>query len=159
MTALKSLFFLILVPGVFVILIPLAYLRTGPQIETGLLGWFAIPLWLVGWTVIIWCFRDFLVKGRGTPAPFDPPKELVATGPYRYVRNPMYVGVELALFGNFLWFGYWWMLAYAALLLAAFHLFILFYEEPTLRGKFGASYEAYLGEVPRWIPRLRPDTK
>ena len=155
MTALKSLFFLILVPGVFVILIPLAWLRAGPQVETGLLAWLAIPLWLVGWTVIIWCFRDFLVKGRGTPAPFDPPKDLVATGPYRYVRNPMYVGVELALVGNFLWFGYWWMLAYAVFLFATFHLFILVYEEPTLRGKFGASYEAYLTEVPRWIPRFR----
>jgi protein-S-isoprenylcysteine O-methyltransferase Ste14 len=158
-TALKSLFFLILVPGVLVILIPLAWLRTGPQVETGALAWLAIPLWLVGWTVIIWCFRDFLVKGRGTPAPFDPPKELVATGPYRYVRNPMYVGVELALVGNFLWFGYWWMLAYTFFFLVAFHLFILLYEEPALRGKFGDSYEAYLRTVPRWIPRFRPDTK
>jgi protein-S-isoprenylcysteine O-methyltransferase Ste14 len=156
MTALKSLFFLILVPGVFVILIPLAYLRIGPQVKTGLLAYLAIPLWLVGWTVIIWCFRDFLVKGRGTPAPFDPPRELVTTGPYRYVRNPMYVGVEFALLGNFLWFGYWWMLAYAAFLFAMSHHFILFYEAPGLRKRFGASYEAYLGEVPRWMPRFVP---
>jgi len=159
MTALKSLFFLILVPGLFVIAIPLAYLRVGPQVETGVLAWLAIPLWLVGWTVIIWCFRDFLVKGRGTPAPFDPPKELVATGPYRYVRNPMYGGVELALTANFLWFGYWWMLAYAAFLFATFHLFILFYEEPGLKQRFGASYEEYCRAVPRWIPRLFPSTK
>jgi protein-S-isoprenylcysteine O-methyltransferase Ste14 len=71
----------------------------------------------------------------------------------------MYVGVALALAGNFLWFGYWWMLAYAVFFFVAFHLFILFYEEPTLRGTFGAPYETYLEEVPRWIPRFRPDTK
>ena len=65
----------------------------------------------------------------------------------------MYVGVELALFGNFLWFGNWWMLAYAAFLFATFHLFILFYEEPGLRKRFGASYQAYFSEVPRWMPR------
>jgi protein-S-isoprenylcysteine O-methyltransferase Ste14 len=75
--------------------------------------------------MIIWCFRDFLVKRRGTPAPFDPPKELVATGLCRYVRNPMYVGGKTLSVGNFLWFGYWWMFVCAAYLFVTFHLFIL----------------------------------
>lgn len=155
MTALKSLFFLLLVPGLFVGYIPLTFLLTGPQIETGLLTLLAYPLWLVGGLMVLWCFWDFLVKGRGTPAPIDPPKELVVSGLYNYVRNPMYVGVELMLVGHFLWFGFWLLLAYAAFFFLAFHTFILIYEEPTLKKKFGAAYEDYLERVPRWIPRLR----
>jgi len=154
-TALKSLAFLILVPGFVGVYFPLSSLRYGPQVEMGFLSLLAFPLWFAGTAMVLWCFWDFLVKGRGTPAPFDPPKELVVTGLYKYVRNPIYVGVTLALLGNFLWFGYWNLLIYAALALAAFHLVVLFYEEPTLRRKFGAAYEEYLRIVPRWIPRAK----
>ncbi len=154
MTALKSLFFLIFVPGLFVGCVPLVFLLAGPRIETGLLAWLAFPLWLIGGVTILWCFWDFLVKGHGTPAPIDPPKELVASGPYRFVRNPMYVGALLTLFGHFLWFGYWALLGYAVFFFVAFHLFVIGYEEPTLRKKFSAAYEAYLQNVPRWIPRF-----
>ena len=103
----------------------------------------------------MWSFWNFLAEGRGTPAPIDPPKELISVGFYRYVRNPMYVGVILILIGHFLWFGFWWLLIYTALAFLIVHLFVTRYEEPTLKRKFGAAYEDYLKNVPRWIPRLR----
>jgi len=154
MTAVKSLFFLILVPGIFIVYIPQQFLLDGPLLETGLLAYLAYPLWIIGALVIFWCFWDFLTKGNGTPAPFDPPKELVVAGLYRYVRNPMYVGVLLTLLGNFLWYKTLWMIVYMVFFFLAFHLFVLIYEEPTLKRTFGASYEAYLNKVPRWIPKL-----
>jgi protein-S-isoprenylcysteine O-methyltransferase Ste14 len=155
MTALKSLLFLILAPGMVAGYIPLALLRRGAQIETGILAYLAFPLWAIGGIILLWSFWNFLTQGRGTPAPIDPPKELVATGFYRYVRNPMYVGVLAVIFGHFLWFGYWNLLAYALLVFVLFNTFVTYYEEPTLKRKFGASYEDYLRKVPRWIPRFR----
>jgi protein-S-isoprenylcysteine O-methyltransferase Ste14 len=120
-----------------------------------LLAWLALPLWAVGGIILLWSFWNFLIQGRGTPAPVDPPKELVATGFYRYVRNPMYVGILLVLIGHFLWFQAIWLLVYAAVVFLSFHSFITLYEEPTLRKKFGAAYESYLERVPRWIPKFR----
>jgi protein-S-isoprenylcysteine O-methyltransferase Ste14 len=155
MTALKSLLFLIVAPGMVAVYIPLALLRTGPHVETGIFAYLAFPLWLTGAIILLWSFWNFLIEGRGTPAPIEPPKDLVATGFYRYVRNPMYAGVLLILIGHFLWFGFWYLLAYTALAFIATHLFVILYEEPTLKRKFGAAYEAYLKRVPRWIPRFR----
>lgn len=155
MTALGSLLFFILAPGMVAGFIPLVYLRTGSRLETGFLSYLAFPLWVIGVGMLIWCFRDFLVKGRGTPAPIDPPKELVVSGLYNYVRNPMYVGVFLVIIGHFLWFGFWSLLVYAAFVFIAFHTFVLLYEEPTLKNTFGAAYEDYRKKVPRWIPRLK----
>lgn len=154
MTALKSLFFLIFVPGLLVGYVPFAFLMNGSYIETGPLVYLALPLWVIGGCMILWCFWDFLVKGHGTPAPMDPPKELVVTGLYNFVRNPMYVGVLLMLIAHFLWFGYWSLLMYTGFFFLAFHIFVLSYEEPTLKKKFGADYEDYLERVPRWMPRL-----
>jgi protein-S-isoprenylcysteine O-methyltransferase Ste14 len=154
MTALKSLLFLIVAPGVVAGYIPLALLRGGPQIETGFLTYLAYPLWLIGVIILLWCFWDFLVKGRGTPAPIEPPKELVATGLYNYVRNPMYVGVLIIIIGHFLWFKTIWMIAHAAVVFLAFHLFVTLYEEPHLKRTFGTAYEDYTNKVPRWIPRI-----
>jgi protein-S-isoprenylcysteine O-methyltransferase Ste14 len=158
MTALKSLLFLIVAPGMVAGYIPLLLLRRGPHVETGLLAYLAFPLWLIGLTILLWSFWNFLIDGRGTPAPLDPPKELVATGFYRYVRNPMYFGVLLILIGHFLWFGFWLLLVYTALAFTATHLFVTLYEEPTLKRKFGSSYEEYRKNVPRWIPKLRNPT-
>jgi protein-S-isoprenylcysteine O-methyltransferase Ste14 len=155
MTALKSLFFLVFMPGLFVGYVPFAFLMNGAYIGTGFLVYLALPLWVIGGCVILGCFWDFLVKGKGTPAPIDPPKELVVTGFYNHVRNPMYVGVLLMLSAHFLWFGYWSLLIYTGFCFLAFHLFILSYEEPALKKKFGADYEDYLERVPRWVPRLR----
>lgn len=154
MTALKSLLFLIVAPGMVAGYIPLVLLRSGPRVETGLLAYLAFPLWLIGGVILLWSFWNFLIQGRGTPAPIDPPKELVVAGFYRYVRNPMYFGVLMILIGHFLWFGFWWLLAYTAFAFLITHLFVTSYEEPTLKKKFGAAYEDYLKKVPRWIPRF-----
>ena len=154
MTALRSLLFLILAPGMVAGYIPLALFRRGPQLGTGIFAYLALPLWLLGGLIVLWSFWNFLREGRGTPAPIDPPRELVATGFYRYTRNPMYVGVLAIIIGHFLWFRYWFLLVYALLVFIGFYTFVVFYEEPTLKGKFGASYEEYLRRVPRWIPKI-----
>ena len=156
MTALKSFLFLIAAPGMVAGYVPLALLTRGAQIETGIFSFLALPLWLIGGVILLWSFWNFLKEGRGTPAPVDPPKELVAVGFYRYVRNPMYVGILSAILGHFLWFGYWNLLIYAIVVFLAFHIFVTYYEEPTLKKKFGAAYAEYLKRVPRWIPRVRP---
>lgn len=155
MTALRSFFFLLLAPGMVAGYIPLVLLRQGPQVETGVFSYLAFPLWILSGVILLWSFWNFLHEGRGTPAPVDPPKVLVVTGFYRYVRNPMYVGVIAANLGHFLWFGYWSLLIYTLVVFVAFNTFVAYYEEPTLRRKFGATYEEYLRKVPRWIPRFR----
>jgi protein-S-isoprenylcysteine O-methyltransferase Ste14 len=155
MTALRSLLFLILAPGIVAGYIPLALLRDGQQVNMGFFSYLAFPLWLIGGTILLWSFWNFLVQGGGTPAPIDPPKVLVAEGFYRYVRNPMYVAVLAVILGHFVWFGYWTLLIYALVVFVAFHAFVIYYEEPTLKRKFGAAYEDYLRKVPRWIPGSR----
>ena len=155
MTALKSFLFLLAAPGVVAGYIPLVLLRSGAQIKTGGLAYLAFPLWGIGAVILLWSFWNFFREGHGTPAPLDPPKELVAVGFYRYVRNPMYVGIFLTLIGHFLWFGYWNLLLYTLVVTIAFHLFVTLYEEPTLRKKFGAAYEEYCQRVPRWIPKFK----
>ena len=154
MTALKSLLFLVLAPGIVAGYIPLAFLRRGPQIETGFFAYLAFPLWLIGVIVLLWCFWDFLTKGRGTPAPIDPPKELVIAGLYNYVRNPMYVGVLMIIIGHILWFKTVWMIVYSGVVFLAFYLFVTLYEEPHLKKTFGAVYEDYVRKVPRWMPGI-----
>jgi protein-S-isoprenylcysteine O-methyltransferase Ste14 len=151
----KSFLFLLIAPGIVAGWIPLAWLRSGSQVQTGILSYLAFPLWIIGIATLLWCFWDFAQKGKGTPAPIEPPKELVVSGLYRYVRNPMYVGVFIILIGHFLWFGYWGMLAYAVLFLVPVHLFVTLYEEPDLKKRFGPAYEKYLNQVPRWFPRFR----
>jgi len=151
MTALKSLLFLIFVPGMVAGYVPLGLLLWGPGIDTGLLAWLALPLWLVGVIILLWSFWNFFKQGRGTPAPIDPPKELVAVGFYRYTRNPMYVGVLLLIAGHFLWFGFWSLLIYSIFIFVAFNTFVAYYEEPTLRKKFGVIYEDYCQRIPRWF--------
>jgi protein-S-isoprenylcysteine O-methyltransferase Ste14 len=155
MTVYKSLLYLIIEAGLFALYVPLALLRKGPGLEIGIISFLAIPLWLFGSLIVLRCFWDFTFKGRGTPVPVDPPKELVVTGFYRYVRNPIYAGVFLIFLGHFLWFGYWSLLMYTILAFLGAHSFIVLYEEPTLKRKFGTSYEEYLKRVPRWIPRVR----
>lgn len=124
-----------------------ARLDLGPWRYAGLL-----PL-AVGIAGIAWCLRDFSIVGRGTPAPFDPPRQLVVTGLYRYVRNPMYVSALLLLVGEAILLGAPVLLRYAAGFLIVVHVFVVLYEEPTLRRTFGESYERYRQSVPRWLPR------
>lgn len=154
MTAFKSILFFILAPGMVAGFIPLALLRNGSHIETSFFSYLAFPLWLIGFAMLVWCFWDFAQKGKGTPAPIEPPKELVVSGLYNHVRNPMYVGIASVLIGHFLWFGFGSLLIYTAVVVIAFHSFVTLYEEPNLRQRFGAAYEAYCKRVPRWIPKV-----
>ncbi len=106
----------------------------------------------LGAALALWCVGTFVVIGRGTPAPFDPPRALVTRGPYGVVRNPMYIGAGLALSGAALYYQSWPLLGYTALFLLVTHLFVTGYEEPTLRRLFGAAYEEYCKRVRRWMP-------
>ena len=108
---------------------------------------------VVGAGLALWCVLAFAVVGRGTPAPFDAPRRLVVRGPYRFVRNPMYIGAGLALAGASIVFASAALLGYTALFLLITHIFVVAYEEPTLRRRFGTEYETYCGRVRRWAPR------
>jgi protein-S-isoprenylcysteine O-methyltransferase Ste14 len=105
-----------------------------------------------GAAVAVWCIFTFVVLGKGTPAPFDPPRRLVVRGPYRFVRNPMYLGAAAALLGAALFYRSAALAGYAAGFLLVLHGFVVLYEEPTLRGAFGADYDRYCGRVRRWWP-------
>ncbi len=109
-----------------------------------------------GVALALWCALTFAWLGKGTPAPFDPPRRLVTRGPYRFVRNPIYLGAGAALAGAALLYGSLRLVGYAALFLLAAHLFVVWYEEPTLRRTFGPEYEAYCRRVRRWWPRPNP---
>jgi protein-S-isoprenylcysteine O-methyltransferase Ste14 len=106
-----------------------------------------------GATVAIWCILVFALIGRGTPAPFDPPRHLVMRGPYRHVRNPMYLGASLALTGAALFYETVALWVYAVGFLVLMHLFVVLFEEPTLRQTFGDDYERYCRQVRRWWPK------
>lgn len=110
----------------------------------------------VGLPVLLDSFARFALQGLGTPAPIAPPRHLVVTGLYRYVRNPMYVAVLSLIFGQGLFFGSVRVLEYGLAVWLGFHLFVLLYEEPTLRAKFGDEYSEFCANVRRWIPRWRP---
>ena len=109
--------------------------------------------------VLIWSFAHFAVEGRGTPAPPAPTEQLVVAGPYRYVRNPMYLAVLAVIIGQALLLGRLVLLGYAAVVAAAFVAFVYGYEQPTLARRYGAEYEAYRRAVPGWWPRLVPARK
>jgi protein-S-isoprenylcysteine O-methyltransferase Ste14 len=151
---LKTIVFTLLVPGTVTVVIPYWLLSSRAPLSLQLgafrhLGWFLI---LFGAGIYFWCAWDFTVTGRGTPAPIDPPKELVVRGLYRYVRNPMYVGVSSILMGQALLFESRRLLVYAAGTFLVFFLVVVLYEEPNLRHKFGELYRRYCRKVPRWLP-------
>jgi protein-S-isoprenylcysteine O-methyltransferase Ste14 len=122
----------------------------------------AVPAWLrpLGWALavaggllVFWCVATFATRGRGTPAPFDPPREFVAAGPYRYVRNPMYLGASGVILGAGLVLRSPAIAGLSVLFLLVFHLFVLLYEEPALQRRFGDPYRRYRSSVRRWLPR------
>jgi protein-S-isoprenylcysteine O-methyltransferase Ste14 len=154
MTALKTVLWSIFVPGTLTTLVPYLIL-SGPVLFFVELSGFRFLGWVpiaAGAALYLWCAWDFTFTGRGTPAPFDPPQEVVSSGLYRLVRNPMYVAALLVLAGEAVLFESASILVYALFVFSVFHLWVVFYEEPTLRRKFGASYERYCREVSRWIP-------
>jgi len=150
--------FFVLAPGV-----------AGALVPWWLTGWhpsqppFATPvraagvlLLAAGIAVVVHAFARFVVEGAGTPAPVAPPDQLVVGGLYRYVRNPMYLAVTACIVGQALLLSSVPLLAYAAAFLAVCAAFVRWYEEPVLRRRFGAQYEAYRRGVPGWLPRLHP---
>jgi protein-S-isoprenylcysteine O-methyltransferase Ste14 len=153
---LKNLLFTLLVPGTVALWAPWRWVAPGdfhrPE-SWGLLQIFALPVLAAGVAIYLWCVWDFAVTGRGTPAPIDAPKVLVVKGLYRYVRNPMYVGVLLVLAGEALLFESQRLLVYLGAIALMFHCVVLLVEEPILSREFGAAYETYRRQVWRWWPR------
>ena len=157
-TLIRAITYATLFIGFFLIAVPAQLLSasgvTRPALES--------PVQLAGASLVVFgaivtiaCVVTFLVFGRGTPAPFDPPRRLVARGPYRFVRNPMSLGATMAIGGAALVYGSWGLGSYAAIFFAFMHAFVIAYEEPTLRETFGTPYDDYCGSVRRWWPALR----
>jgi protein-S-isoprenylcysteine O-methyltransferase Ste14 len=151
--------FLVIAPGIVAGYVPWRICRW--QFGAPLLGISALRLPGVlliaaGLPVLLDSFARFVLQGLGTPAPIFPTRHLVVSGLFRFVRNPMYVAVVSLILGQGLLFGSARVVAYSLAVWVGFYLFILIYEEPILRRSYGAEYEEYCANVPRWIPRLRP---
>jgi protein-S-isoprenylcysteine O-methyltransferase Ste14 len=156
--AIGSLVFLVLAPGVVAGLIP--WWLTRWEVEDPLPVWaplrvVGVVLIAVGVLALLDSFRRFVVEGFGTPAPVAPTEELVVSGLYRYVRNPMYVAVAATIFGQGLALGQLVLFAYGAVFVAVVAAFVRWYEEPTLARTYGEQYEEYRRSVPAWLPRRR----
>ena len=159
MAAAGSAVFFVLGPGLVAGLVP--WWLTGWQVRQPRPSWALLrvagaALIAAGASVLVHAFVQFVREGSGTPAPVAPTERLVVGGLYRYVRNPMYVSVMAAIVGQALALGQLVLLWYAAAIGAVTGAFVRWYEEPTLRRRFGAHYEAYRRAVPAWWPRLRP---
>ena len=152
---LNTAIFTIVVPGTVAILVP-GWLMGGFHVpRSGFLLWLGEIVFCIGALIYFRCAWEFAARGLGTPAPIAPTKYLVTTALHRYVRNPMYIGVALAIVGEAIVFRSIHVAVYAALMLSIAHVFVVLYEEPILKRQFGESYEEYRQKVPRWIPRLR----
>ncbi|MFG1705791.1 methyltransferase family protein [Nonomuraea sp. M3C6] len=157
--AIVSALFFAAAPGTAAVLAP--YWITGWRMRDPFPDAVMIPLKLLGGllvlagvAVLVNAFYRFVVEGFGTPIPVAPPARLVVGGLYRYVRNPMYVAVFAAVIGQAMVFGNAWLLFYVAVMAIPVYSFVHWYEEPTLRRKFGSDYDAYRSHVPGWWPRL-----
>jgi protein-S-isoprenylcysteine O-methyltransferase Ste14 len=158
MLVLKVITFSVLVPGTVLGWVPWLMIRANPRASV---DWSTLAAW-IGLTVLVFgvltyfhCAWEFGARGRGTPAPFDPPRRLVVSGPYRFSRNPMYVGVVAALLGEATFLRSMNVAVYAMCVALVFHAWTVGYEEPKLRKLFGSSFSAYCASVPRWIPLRR----
>ena len=152
---LRTVLFTLLVPGTVLGLVPFGLIASnwGPHFNLGTAHWIGLVPLILGVSMIAWCFIDFVRRGRGTPAPYDPPRRLVVAGLYKYTRNPQYVGVVLVAAGEAVLFGRTILFGYAVFLAVGYHVFVRFYEEPTLRRMFGEEYVHYCAAVSRWLPR------
>ncbi|HXN53828.1 MAG TPA: isoprenylcysteine carboxylmethyltransferase family protein [Candidatus Acidoferrum sp.] len=152
----RTLVFTIIVPGFWTVLVPYWVVGRGARLElrgAAVAGWFLV---VAGVALYLTCaFWGFALRGKGTPAPIDPPKRLVLEGSYRIVRNPMYWSVAFVMVGEALVFRSVPLAEVGCAFFAFAALFVMVYEEPMLRHKFGAEYEAYCQRVPRWVPRFR----
>lgn len=153
---LRTLIFTVFVPGFWTVLVPYWLVGRHARLDlrgTAIAGWLLV---LAGAALYLGCaFWGFALRGKGTPAPIDPPKKLVMEGPYRIVRNPMYWSVTTVMMGEALAFRSAALAEVGVVFFVFTILFVTFYEQPILRHKFGAQYEAYCRQVPGWIPRFR----
>lgn len=159
LAVLGSAIFLILAPGTVAGVVPWWLSRW--RGDAPFAGFFPLRvvggvLIIAGALVVLDSFARFALQGLGTPAPIFPTRHLVVSGFYRYVRNPIYSAVVSLIIGQALYVGSFRLLAYAAVVWLACHVFVLTYEEPKLRATFRAEYDVFCAHVPRWLPRLRP---
>jgi protein-S-isoprenylcysteine O-methyltransferase Ste14 len=156
MNTLKTILYMGSLHGFFTFYLPSLLVKIDPHyFDPGPFSYLAIPLWIIGTIIIIWCSVDMVQKGRGTPAHLDPPTKLIINGLYRYTRNPIYLGALLVQLGYILWSGSGLMIVYFLLFALAYQILIVLIEEPILRHMFGEQYHAYCKQVPRWIPKLK----
>ena len=151
--------FLVLAPGTVVGLVP--WWISKWQMHTPFPGFavfrvIGVLLIAVAIPALLASFARFALQGVGTPAPVFPTKRLVVSGFYRYVRNPMYIAVVSIVVGEALLLGNVWVLVYGLCAWLVTHLFVLYYEEPTLQKTYGMEYLEFRANVPRWLPRLAP---
>jgi protein-S-isoprenylcysteine O-methyltransferase Ste14 len=154
MILLKTILFTLFIPGTVVVLIPFGIYQLGWQLEIfhlGALKWLGLAPLVLGVLGLLWCEKDFIFKGRGTPMPIDAPKQLVSEGLYQYTRNPMYVSVLSILLGEAIFLQSAGLLAYFVYMSIVFHFFVTLYEEKHLKKIFGNSYIQYCSQVHRWF--------
>lgn len=150
---LRTLAFGAVLPATILVLIPALILdATGTDGPGGALRLVGLVPMVLGIAILAWCFAGFIVEGEGTPAPYDPPHRLVTGRLYGWMRNPMYVSVTTILLGEAIFFASAALLLWTVVAWLLFNFFVVLYEEPTLRRRFGPAYEAYLERVPRWVP-------
>jgi protein-S-isoprenylcysteine O-methyltransferase Ste14 len=155
-TIAKTVVFTVFVPGAVAGYMPWRLGGAKGLVAHGFEATAAVILIVAGAAIYLHtAFWGFAAIGLGTPAPIDPPKTLVVSGLHRYVRNPMYIGVALAIAGEAWLFRSLAVAIYLCCVLVMVHLFVVFYEERTLERQFGDAYERYRARVPRWVPKLR----
>jgi protein-S-isoprenylcysteine O-methyltransferase Ste14 len=154
----RALTYAALFMGLVLVMVPQRILHATGIVRPPFIGAAQVAgLELVGFgaALALWCVVTFGLFGKGTPAPFDPPRKLVIAGPYRYVRNPMYIGAGLLLVGTALFYQSAALAAFAAGFWVVAHAFVVLYEEPTLERTFGSYYTDYRNDVNRWLPKWR----
>ncbi|MFA6449165.1 MAG: isoprenylcysteine carboxylmethyltransferase family protein [bacterium] len=157
MPYLKTFIFTIFVPGTVAGALPWLLITSDIKFLDAKLGAFRFigaPIWAIGLLIYILCAWEFASTGRGTPAPNDPPKALVAKGLYRFSRNPMYVGILSLIAGEAVFFESPLTALYGVIIFLLFNAFIIFYEEPTLNRMFEESYKQFCKSTPRWIGKI-----
>ena|SRR5437867_3350646 len=146
---LRALLAFLTLPGVVAFAVPVVWLVATSHTQlVQPLG--LVPL-VVGCVALFWCVRDFYVSGKGTIAPWAPPVHLVVVGLYRYTRNPIYIAVTLILLGWAVSFGLRGLFTYTIIVAVAFHLRVVFGEEPWLARTHGAQWQEYASRIPRWF--------
>jgi protein-S-isoprenylcysteine O-methyltransferase Ste14 len=152
----RALTYAVLFVGFFLVFLPAGVLFSDRAVRPSVAGvWQVAGLTVgtIGTVLGLGCILTFVFVGEGTQAPFDPPRRLVVRGPYRFIRNPMYVGAGVALLGAALFYRSIPLFLYTCLFLCVTHMFVVWFEEPALRRTFNGEYDAYCARIGRWWPR------